>query len=326
MLVSTQAAPQPQQPPRGITRHIPQLANAPPDLLRSMEQLFGMQNMLTELMDQLGDGHQTTISFELRTNPNGPNVVPRIVRMHHQVGAQPRPTSEEVQHPFKMASEISCVETSTRWQEAATMWYHNAVQERASIYENMIFKLLEPAAIEEEKERKAKEEADRKAAEEARKAKEEEERRQAEEAAVRAKVEAEQREREEAEAREREEARRAEEEAVRERIAAEALIESAHNLGGDVMSEIEITAPTADSAPPPMEEAPAQASVSAPVERSYTTIRGTRVDITGLGVDPEFLEALPEDMREEVLYQHIRDRRAAAPPDQPSTLDPSFLD
>ena len=31
-------------------------------------------------------------------------------------------------------------------------------------------------------------------------------------------------------------------------------------------------------------------------------------------------------MREEVLYQHIRDRRAAAPPDQPSTLDPSFLE
>ena len=44
------------------------------------------------------------------------------------------------------------------------------------------------------------------------------------------------------------------------------------------------------------------------VECIYTVLRGNCVDITGLGVNPEFLEALPEDMREEVLYQHIRER------------------
>ena len=98
------------------------------------------------------------------------------------------------------------LETTARWQQAANMWYQNAAADRAAIFEQSIFKLLEPAAIEEEKVRKAKEEADRKAADDAKKAKEEEERRIAqEEAEARAKAEAEAREREEAEARAREE-------------------------------------------------------------------------------------------------------------------------
>jgi E3 ubiquitin-protein ligase HUWE1 len=294
-----------------------------------MEQLFGMQNMLSELMDQLGDGQQTTISFELRSNPNGPNLLPRIVRMHHQVGDQQEQSVEEPQHPYKMATDLTSFETSARWQQATTMWFQNSAQERATLFENMIFKLLEPAATEEEKERKLRQaEDERKLAEEHRIAKEEEERKLAEEAAARARAEAEQREREEAEARAREEAQRAEEEAERLRMAAEALIESAHAFNTEVMGDVEATNPAAPGteAPQTPDEVPPQETESAPVERVYTTIRGNPVDITSLGVDPEFLEALPEDMREEVLYQHIRDRRAAAPPDQPSTLDPSFLD
>ncbi|MCO5550877.1 hypothetical protein L7F22_004371 [Adiantum nelumboides] len=46
-------------------------------------------------------------------------------------------------------------------------------------------------------------------------------------------------------------------------------------------------------------------------ERVTTTINGNEVDITDSGIDPTFLEALPEDMREEVLNQHFRERRAA---------------
>jgi hypothetical protein len=61
-------------------------------------------------------------------------------------------------------------------------------------------------------------------------------------------------------------------------------------------------------------------------ERVYTLIRGHHVDITGLGLDNDFLEALPEDMREEVIDQHIRDRRAAAPPNRPSGIDRSILE
>jgi len=320
-----------------MTRHIPQLAGAPPELLRSMEHLFGMQHMLTDLMGQLGEGHQATISFELRSNPNGPNLLPRILRMRHQVGGpQPAPP-EEALRPLKMASSYNYVDTSVRWQHVANMWYQKDAAERAAIFQGKVFQLLYPAAAEEEKTRKAKEEADRKAAEVAKKEKEEEERRKArEEAETRAKAEEELRQREEAENRAREEQRIAEEQAERERAAAEASNEGPSLATSEppvAMDEIETE--SSSSIPPvpvvqqseslPAEGEQAVAAVST-TERIFTTIRGNRVDITGLGVDPEFLEALPEDMREEVLYQHIRDRRAAAPPDQPSTLDPSFLD
>ncbi len=46
-------------------------------------------------------------------------------------------------------------------------------------------------------------------------------------------------------------------------------------------------------------------------ERITVMIHGSPVDITDTGIDPTFLEALPDDMREEVVNQHIRDQQAA---------------
>ena len=56
-------------------------------------------------------------------------------------------------------------------------------------------------------------------------------------------------------------------------------------------------------------------------------IHGREVDITDTGIDPDFLEALPDQMREEVLSQHFREARRAAPPapEVPSALDAEFL-
>ncbi len=73
----------------------------------------------------------------------------------------------------------------------------------------------------------------------------------------------------------------------------------------------------------------AQASTSqaAPAERITVLIHGSAVDITDTGIDPTFLEALPDDMREEVLNQHVRDQQAARierPPD--SQISAEFLD
>jgi E3 ubiquitin-protein ligase HUWE1 len=61
--------------------------------------------------------------------------------------------------------------------------------------------------------------------------------------------------------------------------------------------------------------------------RIMVMIHGSAVDITDTGVDPTFLEALPDDMREEVLNQHMRDQRAARierPAD--SQISEEFLD
>ncbi|KAK0461087.1 uncharacterized protein EV420DRAFT_1746494 [Desarmillaria tabescens] len=66
--------------------------------------------------------------------------------------------------------------------------------------------------------------------------------------------------------------------------------------------------------------------VEAPA-RVTVLINGSVVDITDTGIDPTFLEALPDDMREEVLNQHVRDQRAARierPPD--SQISAEFLD
>jgi E3 ubiquitin-protein ligase HUWE1 len=61
--------------------------------------------------------------------------------------------------------------------------------------------------------------------------------------------------------------------------------------------------------------------------RITVMIHGSAVDITDTGIDPTFLEALPDDMREEVLNQHVRDQQAARverPPD--SLISAEFLD
>ncbi|GHJ84973.1 hypothetical protein NliqN6_1375 [Naganishia liquefaciens] len=59
-------------------------------------------------------------------------------------------------------------------------------------------------------------------------------------------------------------------------------------------------------------------------------IHGEEVDITETGIDPEFLEALPDDMREDVVNQHLRERRRSAAGSgqslAASQISPEFLD
>lgn len=67
----------------------------------------------------------------------------------------------------------------------------------------------------------------------------------------------------------------------------------------------------------------------APVEHIpiFVLIGDREVDIGGTDIDPEFFEALPEDMREEVFTQHVRERRANAANDiDVREIDPDFLD
>ncbi|KAH9176780.1 hypothetical protein EDB89DRAFT_1939867, partial [Lactarius sanguifluus] len=75
------------------------------------------------------------------------------------------------------------------------------------------------------------------------------------------------------------------------------------------------------------QEAPAEPGPASTSERTTVMIHGSPVDITDTGIDPTFLEALPDDMREEVVNQHIRDQQAARmerPPD--SQISAEFLD
>ena len=66
--------------------------------------------------------------------------------------------------------------------------------------------------------------------------------------------------------------------------------------------------------------------------RTVVSIRGRDVDITDTGIDLDFLQALPEDMRADVIDQHLREqtrvRRQPTTnvPDASSTISPEFLD
>ncbi|EJD07045.1 uncharacterized protein FOMMEDRAFT_26162 [Fomitiporia mediterranea MF3/22] len=56
-------------------------------------------------------------------------------------------------------------------------------------------------------------------------------------------------------------------------------------------------------------QAEPEAGPSTAPERVTITINGNEVDITDTDIDSTFLEALPDDMREEILNQHLREQR-----------------
>ncbi|PWN22154.1 DUF913-domain-containing protein [Microstroma glucosiphilum] len=90
----------------------------------------------------------------------------------------------------------------------------------------------------------------------------------------------------------------------------------------------EFERPEADSTEQPdPSAAAAETTESAAPAREMFSINGREVDITDLGIDREVLDALPEEMQEEVVSQALREHRAATVPGQEETsISPEFLD
>lgn len=65
-----------------------------------------------------------------------------------------------------------------------------------------------------------------------------------------------------------------------------------------------------------------------PREPIFVRIGDRDVDISGTDIDPDYIEALPEDMREEVFALYVRERRANATTNDSDAreIDPDFLD
>jgi E3 ubiquitin-protein ligase HUWE1 len=247
----------------------------------------------------------------------------------HVIAAPWTTRSEEPpRDPMAEAHDFNPVHTLQRWADEVKMTQGKLVAEMISKLQNHFVLALLPAAREEARLAKEKEEKDAAVREEAR----------AEEARL-------------------EEARKAEEE---ERANAAAAAQAAAELQDVVMAEpsSENAHPVPDAPiseaqeAPPAEQQPSSSSestgvpevtqaaddatpvasssgtASAPVTRITVLVNGSPVDITDTGIDPTFLEALPDDMREEVLNQHFRERRAAARPERTheSQISPEFLD
>ncbi|KAF2229264.1 hypothetical protein EV356DRAFT_580953 [Viridothelium virens] len=250
------------------------------------------------------------ISFSLGPVDNGDRgrfgPVPRdmefyLDRRHN--GRDPFPRTDDPARAVAFQPSV----TISRWQDEARLLFGNEYIEKAQRVINSILKLLVPPAIEEKKKRD--EEAAKKKAEEEARLKKEQEQREAQE----------KKEREEREAREREEAeaRRREEEAARQ---AEQQTEESITETETEMEGVEPTQPVEASGDQ-------SAGPSEPRPRVTATFRNQEVDITDLGIDVGFLEALPEDLREEVLQTQVLEHRARAAESgqEPAGFDQEFL-
>ncbi|KAI8975845.1 hypothetical protein BD414DRAFT_580582 [Trametes punicea] len=207
--------------------------------------------------------------------------------------------------------------TTQRWGEEAKMLHGKFEQTRLSKLQNHAIIALLPAAVEAYK--KAKEEEERELA-----------RQREEQARAEATAKKEQEEREAAEKAKQEEEERAAAEAAAQVATASAAADPDVEMAdaSAESTEAEATTLTVENGPETAESSAHQEEPApAAPERVTVLIHGNPVDITDTGIDPTFLEALPDDMREEVLNQHVRDQRAAQverPAD--SQISAEFLD
>lgn len=208
------------------------------------------------------------------------------------------------------AVEFKPAHTVARWQEEARLLFGSKYLEKATRIIHTLLRLLVPPAMEAKRIRD-KEEAERKAAEE--KAREEE----------KTKVEAEKAEREAKEKKEREEreAREAEEAAAHAIEQAEAAARG--DADESAMEGIEQGQPSTTEAGADMTQ-----EEQTPAERVTATIRGREVDITNLGIDRTYLEALPEELREEVIMAQFASQRSQAQQsgEAPTEISREFLE
>ncbi|KAL7269455.1 E3 ubiquitin-protein ligase tom1 [Rhizina undulata] len=283
-----------------------------------------MISTLMSLMTRSGHAVPVLSNGAIQFQPAVPHIhghhhhhgfVPREIRSMFGV---PRQQSDASRHhredPQTAVNSFIPTLTTGRWAEESRLLFGVAAPEYALRVVNAILALLVPPAIEDERVRKEKEEAARKEALRL----EEERKKEEEERIAREKAEAEEKAKKEAEERE-----AAEQAAAEAAAAASTQVEDEgdskeESKDEDAMEGVETQGVTSEGQAGPS---------NPPAPRATVMIRGREMDITGMDIDPGFLEALPEDIREEVLTQHIRERRAAAASsDQPSEISPEFLE
>lgn len=196
-----------------------------------------------------------------------------------------------VQDPSQATSFLT-ESTTSRWHEEAKMVFGQNHAEKSGKLVPALLYYLVPPAIQRWREHQAQKAEMERLVEEQKKKRAEEDRKQkeAQERAARELKEAEERERAEAEA------------------AARA---ATHPTDSSEKSEHETEADDAMEGVETADE-PGAAEAAPHVPRVMTTIRGEQVDVTELGIDPDYLEALPEEFREEVIAQTVSQRRSQA--------------
>ena len=221
---------------------------------------------------------------------------------------------------------VSPAVTCQRWQEESRLLFGNNAMEKAIRITEHLLRILVPPAV--EKKKRDDEESKRRAEEERQ---EREKLREEKLALEKAEQEVkEQQEKAEREAREAAAAQAASEaEAAPPEGQDRGVAEDDGAMEGVENTQVEEPPENAENAEGPTSvEEPAAAGPSEPTERVRTTIRGRELDITGLGIDMAYLEALPEEIREEVLMSQLAIQRseAAAAGEEPTDISREFLE
>ncbi|KND94357.1 E3 ubiquitin-protein ligase TOM1-like protein [Tolypocladium ophioglossoides CBS 100239] len=263
----------------------------------------GPMGLLGELMEFLpimgrNNGGQA-FHFHI-TGPGGTRETREIGTTRWSRSDQRREGSAQEPH---QAVSFTPESTLDRYQEEARMIFGANHTAEASKLNNVIVANLTPAAIEREKKIKTEEAEMHKKLDEERKKREEEEHK-----AQEAKAAEEKAAREKKEAEEREAAEQAAAEAAANSTATDQPVNDEQDSASSAMEGVESTEPVSSG------DGNIQNSTAAAAgqPRVMTTLRGEEVDVTELGIDPDYLAALPEEFREEVIAQTVSERRSQA--------------
>ncbi|KEY66981.1 hypothetical protein S7711_05101 [Stachybotrys chartarum IBT 7711] len=260
---------------------------------------MGLLGDLMELLPMVGR-HNQHVHLHI-TGPGGPSDIRDLGAPRLSRSEQRRDTSTQEPH-HAVAFQIDS--TMNRYQEEMRMIFGSNHLTEAGKLASAISAQLTPAAMELEKKAAAQEAENQKRLDEARRKREEEER-----LAREAKAAEEKAEKERKEAEEREAASRAAAEAATASASAEQLEARAGERETEsAMEGVERTGETSTPTANPQGQAAAPSSEP----RVMTMIRGEEVDVTELGIDPDYLAALPEEFREEVIAQTVSSRRSQA--------------
>lgn len=309
------------------------------ELLQTLDGVMGPGSF--QVVQQIVGGHRGGFQEALRMEvPTFVNLERGMVPSRRGHGAFTHTHAVRVDRGMHGGSgqrhgrELEPLLTLQRWAEEARILHGEFVAERVSKLANHVVLALLPAAVEAAKQAKIREE------EEIAKAKEEKEKAQAEE---------------EAKKNAPQETAPSTDQMETEVPQVAASPQDAHMPPEDRSTEATVAqpAPELDAAPEvpvdadtdmadaarsetptptgagndTTQQAESSSAAAAPPARVTVTVHGLEVDITDTGIDPDFLEALPDDMREEVINQHVRDQRASRverPPD--SQISNEFLD
>lgn len=260
-----------------------------------------LSDLMAHLPPSIRSPHNS-FSVHITPGPPGAGGVHEI-NIPLRAGQQSRDVRNEIRRDVyqepQQAVAFASISTDQRWMEEAKLIFGHAHVEKAARLNSYIWGKLTPQAAEQEKKAKAEEQERRRKEEEERQKRLEEERKQreakeAEEKAAREKAEAEERER-------------------LERLAAEAQAQASvenEGLANDDSKEDETQ--SMEGVETAGNDVAGEARPATPQQRVVTTIRGEEVDITELGIDPDYLAALPEEFREEVIAQTVTARRTEA--------------